>query len=229
MIDKDIEDRVHAKADEAWMGFIRFPLAIFYYLVFFGPYFWIKDWGNMGVNFGANLPMIGLLVPTLQGFKNWLAWALLVSSITLVIFPAVFFAFSWLAKKAAQDRETSMKRVFLAFSYSLVSYVHMLWVAFAIILLAVNWAYPLRAFSDPMGWGWNLLGTGHVKWRPFIPDLIPFIQGVIVFIGLALGIKSTYHIALNVFQEHNKAFKASAVMGVLHTIMALLFIAVVMG
>jgi plastocyanin len=228
-LDKDILKRVRTRIDEAWMGFIRFTLALFYIVVFFGPYFWIKDWGNMGVNFGANLLTAHLLIPTFQGFKNWLGWAVIVSSVSLLIFPAVFFVFSWLAKKAANHPEVSAKQVFLAFSYSLSSYGHFLWIAFAISLLAVNWAYPLRAFSDPFGWGWNLIGTGDIAWRPFMPHLLPYIQAPIVFLGLGFALMATYHIGLNLFKDKRKAFRASVVMGILHTLVALLFVYIVMG
>jgi len=228
-VDKDIQAKTHTKTDEAWMGFIRFTLAVFYELVFFGPYFWIKDWGNMGITMGANLLSINLLTPTLQGFRNWLGWAVIVSSVALIIFPAVFFVFSWLAKRAAKDKENTSKNVFLAYSYSLAPYGLLLWIAFAITLVAVNWAYPMRAFSDPFGWGWNLLGTGNLAWRPFMSNYIPLIQAPIVFVGLVLAITSTHRIGLNLFKDQKKAFRGTAVMGALHTLMAIIFITLLMG
>jgi polyferredoxin len=231
MIGKDLANiaaKAKNKFDEAWMGFIRFTLAIFYELVFFGPYFWIKDWGNMGNIFGANLITMGLLVPSLDGLSNWFKWALMVSSISLVGYPAVFYAFSWVAKKVAGDAEHSTKQIFLSFSYALAPYGLFLWIAFAVTLVTVNWAYPLNAFSDPLGWGWNLFGI-KFAWRPFSPELLPYIQVPILLIGLTLAINSTYNIAMKLFSNHTKALRASIVMGILHTLAALVFVWVITG
>jgi polyferredoxin/plastocyanin len=229
MVAKDIATKIRTRADEAWMGFIRFTLAIFYELVFFGPYFWIKDWGNMGVPFGANLLTIGVLLPSFQGFRNWTAWALIVTLVSLVIFPAVFLAFTWLAKKASGNHEVPIKQAFLALSNTLAPYGLLLWMAFAIGLVGINWAYPLRAFSDPLGWGWNILGTGKIEWKPFIPDLLPYIQSIFVFFGLALAINCTYKISLNLFKEHKRALRATLIMSILHVGAAIVFIWLLMG
>ncbi len=229
MFAKDVVTKVRTKADEAWMGFIRFTLAIFYELVFFGPYFWIKDWGNMGVAFGANIFTINVLTPTLFGFRNWLGWAVMVSAASLIIFPAIFYAFSWLAKKTAGDRENSTKNVFLALSNVIAPYGLLLWMAFGVGLVGVNWAYPIRAFSDPLGWGWNLLGTGDFKWEPFMPNWLPYIQSVFVFLGLALAVESTYKISLNLFKDHRRAIRSSAVMAPLHVAAASVFLYLLMG
>ncbi len=232
MIGKDIAEvgvKLKPRADEAWMGFIRLALAPFYMLVFFGPFFWIKDWGNMGVNFGANLLTVHLLMPTSAGFTNWLMWAAIVSSTTLVIFPGAFFIFSWLARRAADIKDVSSKDVFLGFSNALTPYALMLWVSFAFSLVAINWAYPLRAFSDPLGWGWDLVGTSHIKWNPLLADLIPYIQLPIVLFGLALAVDLTYKIGINMFKEHRKAIKATSIMSILYAAVALSFMLIIMG
>jgi ferredoxin len=231
MIGQDLANlatKAKDKFDEAWMDFIRFTLVITYQLVFFGPYFWFKDWGNMGNIFGANLATIGLLTPSFQGLSNWFGWAVIVGGTALVGYPALFYAFSWLAKKTAGDVEHAPKQVFLSFSYALTPYSLFLWLAFAITLVTVNWAYPLTAFSDPLGWGWNLLGT-RFAWRPILPDFLPYFQLPIVLVGLALAVNSTYNIAVRLFGDHAKALRASTVMGVLHTLAALVFIWIISG
>jgi polyferredoxin len=231
MVGRDIANlaaKAKNKFDEAWMEFIRFTLVMVYTLVFFGPYFWIKDWGNMGNIFGANLATISLLTPTVEGLTKWFKWALLVGGVTLIGFPAVFYVFSWLAKKAAGGAEQTTKRLFLSFSYALAPYGLFLWLAFAITLVAVNWAYALTAFSDPLGWGWNLLGV-KFKWRPILPYLLPYVQVVMLLVGLALAINSTYNIARKLFNDHKRAFKASAVMGLLHVLAALVFVWIIAG
>jgi len=231
MIGKDLANlatKAKNKFDEAWIGFIRFTLAIFYELVFFGPYFWIKDWGNMGNIYGANLATISLLSPSLEGVNNWFKWAMMVSGVALLGYPTVFYVFSWIAKKVAKNIKHSSKQLFLSFSYALAPYGLFLWLAFAISLIFVNWAYPITAFSDPFGLEWNLFGT-KFEWKPILPDLLPYIQAPILFIGLALAINSTYNIAMKLLDNHEKAFKTSIVMGTLHTLTALAFIWIIAG
>jgi hypothetical protein len=43
-------------------------------------------------------------------------------------------------------------------------------------------------FSDPLGLGWDLLGTADVHFKALIPDWIPVIQGVMLLAGLYLGL-----------------------------------------
>jgi|Deesub1362A_J573_1020465.scaffolds.fasta_scaffold00106_2 polyferredoxin len=236
MIGKDLVQiavKARNKFDEAWMGFIRFTLAIFYELVFFGPYFWIRDWGNMGVRYGANLETIGLLTPPPWGIANWFKWALIVSIISLLIYPAVFYTFSWLSKKFAGEVKAGevkypAKQIFLSFSYALAPYGLFVWLAFAVSLLAVFWAYPLTAFSDPLGWGWNLFGF-KFEWDPIKPELLAFIQAPLIFTGLALALNTTYNIARKMFGDHSKAFRATLIMSILHILAAFVLIWIIAG
>ncbi len=35
-----------------------------------------------------------------------------------------------------------------------------------------------------MGWGWNLLGTAGVRWTPYLMDVLPVLQAVVLLGGL---------------------------------------------
>jgi hypothetical protein len=238
MIGQEIADmavKAKRRFGMAWMGFIRFNLGIFYELVFFGSFWFIKDWGNMGVNFGANIFTVGLLTPTNQAFVSWILWALIVAGVSLAVYPAVFYGFSSLAKRAAGATALSTKNdVFVPFSYALAPYGLFIWLAFTLNLILVNWAYPLSRFSDPMGWGWNsspIIPVEGLKfaWEPIAPELLPYIVTPVVLVGLALAINSTYNIGQKLFGENSKAFKSTAVMAVLHTAMALFFVWIILG
>jgi|Deesub1362A_J573_1020465.scaffolds.fasta_scaffold00151_17 ferredoxin len=231
MVGQDLA-RIGAKAknrfDEAYTGFIRFTVAIFYELVFFGPYFWIKDWGNMGIIYGANLATIGLLSPTLEALNYWFKWALMVAGIALIGYPGLFYIFSWISKKLSGVNDIPTKQLFLSFSYALAPYGIFLWIAFAFSLLLVNWSYPISAISDPLGYGWNLFGT-KFEWQPFSPEALPYIQTPLLLLGLAIAINATYNIAEQIFNNHRQAFRATFVMGVLHTMAGLVFAWVIAG
>jgi ABC-type nickel/cobalt efflux system permease component RcnA len=51
----------------------------------------------------------------------------------------------------------------------------------------------------------------------------------IVLIGLALAINTTYNIAYKLFDDQRMAFRATAVMSILHTGMGLFFAWVIIG
>ena len=46
----------------------------------------------------------------------------------------------------------------------------------------------ISVFSDPLGLGWDLLGTADTHFNALIPDWIPVIQGLVLLTGLYLGI-----------------------------------------
>lgn len=217
--------------DEAWMGFIRFSLAIFYELIFFGTFTQLKDWGDMNRIWGANLASAGVLVPSITDLADWFKWAIIVSSVTLILFPSIFYLFSWLANKFANsDIET--KKVFVAFSYSLVPYGLLLWMSFAAALFLVNWARPINSFIDPFGLHWNIfapLNLEKVKWYPLFEEHLIIIQTPFLFAGLFLGLVTNYNIANELFKDSHKAIKATSVMALLHSLSAVLAIWIIAG
>jgi hypothetical protein len=230
MVGKDLASiarKARDRYDEAWMGFIRFTTAIFYELVFFGPFNVLKDWGDMETKWGANLESAGLLIPSIHGLADWFRWAVIVSGIALIIYPAIFYAFSWYANKISGSKLPT-KRIFLAFSYSLVPYGLLIWMSFAASLFLINWVRPLNSLSDPLGLGWNILGIA-IPWHPLVPEKLAYIQAPFVLFGLALAINSTYNIARGLFREHRMALKSTAVMSVLHLMAGLIMIWVIAG
>jgi hypothetical protein len=52
----------------------------------------------------------------------------------------------------------------------------------------VNYGYIISVFSDPLGLGWDLLGTADSHFKALMPDWIPVIQGLALLAGLYLGI-----------------------------------------
>lgn len=226
MIGNDLP-KIAAKAekrlDEIWMGFIRFSLAIFYELVFFGSIYWLKDWGNMGNRYAANLETAYLLIPSPVGILKWINWAIIVSAVTLILIPAVFYVFSW---TAARVSGVSERKMFSALSYSLAPYGLFIWIGFAISLLGAFWSYVVEAFADPFGYGIKLINL-ESSWEPLDPYLILLLQSPFIIAGLVLAIVTTYRIAHQLVGE--KAVRITAVMSVLHISFALLLVRIIAG
>ncbi len=222
---REVVDKMRARPDEAWHGFIRMSLAVFYEFVFFGSHFWMKDWGNMSTFHGANIATLGVLAPDSGGFVNWLKWCVLVASISLVILPAIFFGFSALARWASgKPGEVPAKKLFLTLSYALSPYGQLLWVSFGLTLLFVNWAYPLKAFaSDPLGWGWNWMGikalaaSAHELYSPLGAQYLPLVQFIFSQVALALALQVTFILAFKLLgRDRTAALRATAVMAVFY-------------
>ena len=66
----------------------------------------------------------------------------------------------------------------------------MLWIAFVIPMLFVNVTFIIQSVSDPFGWGWDFFGTANIPWHQFLPRLVPWIQSVLVLIGLWLSLRN---------------------------------------
>ena len=62
------------------------------------------------------------------------------------------------------------------------------WIAFSLLAIMVNYGYIISVFSDPLGLGWDLLGTADTHFKALIPDWIPVIQGIVLLAGLYLGV-----------------------------------------
>jgi len=184
--------------DEAWKAFIMATLAFLYGLTFMGPYSWLKDMANM-----ASLP-------------QWGSFAVLVWGSTLVAFPAVYFVFIALSKLASRVKEMPLKKLFINYSYTLVPMGLLAWIAFSIAILFINGSYIIAVISDPFGWGWDLFGTKHFAWQPFLSGLVPYLQVLILIVGLIFALRTTIKISMRTFTEKTQAVRASIPVGVMH-------------
>ena len=76
----------------------------------------------------------------------------------------------------------------LRLAYILIPVGIFAWIAFSLPAIMVNYGYIISVFSDPLGLGWDLLGTADAHFKALIPDWIPVIQGIVLLAGLYLGV-----------------------------------------
>jgi hypothetical protein len=107
------------------------------------------------------------------------------------VFPGIFALVARLANRMAANR-VSNRTMTLRLAYILVPIGIFAWIAFSLPMLMVNYSYVLNVLSDPLGLGWNLFGTAHYPYKPFFPEWIPLIQGLILLAGLYFGISRGY-------------------------------------
>jgi len=151
------------KMDEAYKAFIMLGAAAVYSTVLLGP------WGALK------------LAAYSVGSQPWLAYTASFLTLLLLALPSTFWLTVWFGKKRSGSLQP-IKKLFIAQSYSLVPLGLSAWVAFSLSFVFANFSYVLTALSDPFGWGWNLLGTAGISWTPWLTNLTPFLQ-VVVLVG----------------------------------------------
>jgi len=177
--------------DEAWKAFIMATLAFLYGVTFMGPFSWLKDMANM------------------VSLQQWGLFAVLVWGSTLAVFPAIYFVFIGLSKLVSRTKEVSLKKLFINYSYTLIPMGLLAWIAFSVAILFINASYIIAVISDPFGWGWDLLGTKHFAWQPFLSGLVPYLQVLILILGLVFALRATVKISMRTFTEKAQAVRAS--------------------
>jgi hypothetical protein len=96
----------------------------------------------------------------------------------------------------------------LRLAYILIPVGICAWIAFSLPAIMVNYGYIISVFSDPLGLGWDLLGTADTHFKALIPDWIPVIQGLILLAGLYLGISRGFMALKDVLPDTNSQIRA---------------------
>jgi len=191
--------------DEAWKAFIMIGLALAYSVALLGPWGIVKDWAN----------------PTESG--KWGGFALYAGALwtlTLAIVPAAFYAAAGLGRRLAGEPGVTMKDAFLGFSGVLVPLGLAAWIAFSIPLILVNGSYVLNVISDPLGRGWDLLGTAHARWAPFHPEYASSLQIAVLLAGLFYALRAGWRFAGERYGDRPSAVRAVAPVAMLSTAVA---------
>ena len=158
------------KLDEAYKAFIMMACAAIYPVVFLGPWGWLKAWANLGSLKGFGLYALGFLL------------------VNLAALPLLHLGMAAVTRRAAGLDGVPVRRVFVALAYALVPLGLAAWMAFTVSLVFANASYAWPVLSDPFGWGWNLLGTSDVAWRPWFTGWVPPIQAALLIAGLIASI-----------------------------------------
>ena len=158
--------------DELFNVIIMLVVAVAFSIVMLGPWGVIKD--------AANVTESRQVIP-------FLIYLATIWSFALVIVPGIFILVARAAHRLAGFEVTS-RLLTLRLAYILVPVGICAWIAFSLPTIMVNYGYIISVFSDPLGLGWDLLGTADTHFKALIPDWIPVIQGVVLLAGLYLGI-----------------------------------------
>ena len=169
-------DRKLKGYDEMYNVIIMLVVALVFSITMAGPWGVIKD--------AANVTESRQIVP-------FLIYVALIWILALGVFPGIFALVARAARRYAGS-STSNRTVLLRLAYILIPIGIFAWIAFSLPMLMVNYSYILNVLSDPLGLGWDILGTAAFPFQPFYPESIPVIQGIILLFGLYFGLSRGY-------------------------------------
>lgn len=200
--------------DEAYKAFIMLTSAAVYSAVMLGPWGRLKDWANL-----TSLP-------------TFVAYAVGLVALNLIVVPGIFLASAWLSKRLAGGAGASpvpLRQVFVTYAYALVPMGLMAWIAFSIAFLFINVSYAIPLLSDPFGWGWNLLGTKHYPWTPYLSGWVPYFQIPVLLVGLVLSILLAHRLSQENFPDPRQARRALVPIATFLTGVTLVFLRLYLG
>jgi len=172
------------KLDESFKAILMLGSATVYSAVMLGP------WGNIKT---AAFSI---------GTGSWWIFAGLFLVFNFLILPALFY----LSVNIAQPRFSSgppLKHAFKAFSAALIPLGLGAWAAFSLSFVFTNGSYLWGVISDPMGLGWNLLGTAGASWTPYLSNITP----ILVMAALVMGLIGAGQTAIKVTIKDQKLGK----------------------
>jgi hypothetical protein len=207
------KDRLPKGYDEMFNIIIMLVVAIVFSITMGGPWGVIKD--------AANVTESRALIP-------FLIYVTTIWGLALLVFPGLFGLVA-LGSKRMAGNTVQYRSLILRLSYMLVPLGIFAWIAFSLPMLMVNYSYILVVLSDPLGMGWNLLGTATYPFKPFLPEWIPVIQGIIMLVGLYFSMSRGYIGLKSLFAEPIARFKALLLPSIFGLLVVNMFLKIYMG
>jgi hypothetical protein len=114
------------------------------------------------------------------GTSSWFIFAFVFLALIGIILPGLFA----LCVARGGDARAFRQR-FSRMSAALIPLGLMAWIAFSLSFVMANASYIAVSLSDPLGLGWNLLGTADLAWQPVLtaglgPAQILFLTGGVI-------------------------------------------------
>jgi hypothetical protein len=117
----------------------------------------------------------------------------------------------------------------LRLAYILIPIGIFAWIAFSLPMLMVNYSYILNVLSDPLGLGWDVLGTAAYPFQPLYPQSIPIIQGIILLCGLYFGLSRGYLSLKEIMTDADTRARAMIVPSLFALLVINIFLRLYMG
>ncbi|HWC98283.1 MAG TPA: 4Fe-4S binding protein [Candidatus Sulfopaludibacter sp.] len=165
---------------EAWQAIVMFALACLYSFINLGAWDRIRDW-------------IDILDK-----KNWGSFAVYAVAVWVVclgVLPLMWYVLTKLGISLGRFRMSAGTQ-FRATSGALIPIGMGCWIAFALATALSMMTFVLQTLSDPLNWGWNLLGMAGSRWHILWAPAIPWLQAACVLVGAAYSLRVLYQVWL---------------------------------
>ncbi len=162
--------------DEMFNVMIMLVVAVAFSVVMLGPWGFIKD--------AANVTETKQIIP-------FLIYIATIWGSALVVVPGLFILIGKCANRLIGNKVDD-RTMTLQVAYIMIPVGIFAWIAFSLPTIMVNYGYIISVFSDPLGLGWDLLGTADKHFKALIPDWIPVIQGLVLLLGLYFGLSRCF-------------------------------------
>jgi hypothetical protein len=190
----DLKQPRSNKLDETFKAFIMLGAALIYSAVMLGP------WGALkSAAYSIGTP-------------QWLVYAFTLLGLIYVVLPGTFLIAVTLGRALVKPTEP-LKKSFNAFATALIPLGLMAWIAFSLSFVFASLSYLWPTLSDPLGAGWNLFGTAHVAWQPYLMSIVPFLQAGVLIGGLLWACVTARRIAAEKHTGRASMWQALPVMG----------------
>ncbi len=206
-------DRMLQGYDEVFNVIIMLAVAIVFSITMLGPWGIVKD--------AANVTESRQIIP-------YLIYLAIVWSLALLVFPGLFALIARGANRLWKN-QTSNRNMTLKLAYILIPIGIFSWIAFSLPSVMVNYNYIFSVMSDPLGMGWNIFGTADYPFKPFYPEWIPLIQGIILLAGLYLGVSRGYLGLQNLTADNGLRAKAMILPALFALFVVNIFLKLYMG
>jgi polyferredoxin len=171
------------RLDEAYKGLIMLACAFIYSVVLIGP------WGVLKESARA------------VGTTGWFVYTGIFVALNIAIIPGLFWLFVRSGQRLGRSAKSTMRALFADYAAVLVPLGLTAWIAFTLSFVLVNLSYAWSVLSDPLGWGWNLVGTTELNWTPYVPGIVPYLQVPVLLVGLTVAIA----LALRTARQHDQS------------------------
>lgn len=153
------------RLDEAFLALVMLGSALAFAAVFTGP------WGALKTAAFA------------IGSPAWLLYGFGFLVFNLAILPGAFTLAVWAGQRWSGGK-AQLRRAVAEQAQTVLPLGLFAWIAFTISFAFPKMNYVLSVISDPLGWGWNLLGTANSAWSPDVSAFSPGLQVAPLLAGL---------------------------------------------
>jgi len=160
------------RPDEAFKSLIMLGSAMVYAAVLLGPWSAFKN-AAFSIGSLAWITYAGVFLMLVLGLLPGSLW--LVGRLSQRFTPGV--------EGTRTNPSARAQSPFAVFATPLVPLGLAFWVAFSLTFFLTNGSYVLSSISDPLGLGWNLIGTAGVTWQPMLAGAIAPLQTAILVGG----------------------------------------------